>query len=211
MEECKVKIAVLGAGNVGATLGQRFDEVGHEVYFGVPNPEKYRDKGLKGTLGTVMQSAKEAEIIVLALPYAAVESALNSCGDITGKIVIDATNPLEFRDGGLHLTIGFNASGGEKIAELAENARVVKCFNTTGFGNMANPRGSMMFVCGNDPQANETVRALSNQIGFETLNIGDISRSRLLEPLAMLWIHLAFTSELKRDFAFSILRGILSL
>ncbi len=205
-----MKIAVLGAGNVGATLGQRFDEVGHEVCFGVPNPEKYKDKGLNGKLGTVSESAKDAEIILLAIPYGAVESALNECGDIAGTIIIDATNPLEFKNGGLHLTIGFDSSGGEKIAELAKNARVVKCFNSTGFGNMENPRGSMMFVCGNDPQANETVRALSNEIGFETLIIGDISRSRLLEPLAMLWIHLAFTSELKRDFAFSILRGILS-
>lgn len=200
-----MKIAILGAGNVGATLGKKFVEVGHEIFYGVPNPEKYEDAGLAGKVRPVGEAANSAEIILLAVPYNAVESALKDCGDLIDKIVIDATNPLEFRDGGLNLTCGFDTSGGEKVAEFAKGAKVVKCFNTTGFNIMANPEKSVMFVCGNDREANETVRKLASEIGFDALNIGDLTKSRLLEPFAALWIHLSFTSEMKRNFAFGIL------
>lgn len=201
-----MKIAILGAGNVGATLGKRFAENGHDVYFGVPNPEKYQDKSLSGKLGTVSQATKDAEIILLAVPYNAVSEAVKAGGDVSGKIIIDATNPLGMTPNGLNLTIGFEISGAEKLEEIAPNAKIVKCFNQTGFENMANPKGSMMFVCGNDAEASETVCKLAEDIGFETLNIGDLTKARLLEPLAMLWIHLSISSELKRDFAFSISR-----
>lgn len=201
-----MKIAILGAGNVGATLGKRFAEVGHEVFYGVRNPSELDEKDLGGKVGTVGEVAKQAEIILLAVPFASVEFALSESGDLTDKIIIDATNPLEFKDGGLHLTLGFDTSGGEKVAEFAKGGRVVKCFNQTGFANMAKPENSAMFVCGNDADANEIVRKLAQEIGFDAINIGDLSKSRLLEPLAALWIHLAFSTDLKRDFAFSIVR-----
>jgi hypothetical protein len=107
---------------------------------------------------------------------------------------------------GLALTTGFNTSGAETIAALAPNARLVKCFNQTGFGNMAEPRQSVMFVCGDDASANETVRQLAAEIGFDAISIGALDKARLLEPLAMLWIHLSMTTPLQRDFAFGLLR-----
>lgn len=199
-----MKIAILGAGNVGATLGKRFAEVGHDVVFGVRDPEKYADAQLAGAVSTNNEAVRGASVVVLAVPYGAAEAALKECGNLSGKIVVDATNPLAMTASGLGLTVGFETSGAEIIAGFLNGGKLVKCFNTTGFATMADPRGSMMFVCGDDSEANETVRRLSDEIGFETLNIGDLTRARLLEPLAMLWIHLAFTSELKRDFAFTI-------
>jgi hypothetical protein len=83
----------------------------------------------------------------------------------------------------------------------------VKCFNQTGFGNMAEPRQSVMFVCGDDASANETVRQLAAEIGFDAIAIGALDKARLLEPLAMLWIHLSFTTNLGREFAFRLQRG----
>lgn len=205
-----MKIAILGAGNVGGTLGGRFAEAGHEVFFGVPNPSEYIDKFGFGIVGTVAETAETAEIIVLAVPFDAAAAALSECGNLANKIIVDATNPLKFQDGALNLTIGFQNSGAEQIAEKAIGAKVVKCFNQTGFGNMAEPTAagvkSVMFVCGDDHQANEKIRDLSEQTGFETLNIGDLKQARLLEPLAALWIHLSMTTELKRDFAFGLLR-----
>jgi hypothetical protein len=202
-----MNIAILGAGNVGATLGKRFAEQGHTISFGVPNPEKYADSGLRGTLGTVAEAAQAADILLLAVPYNAAAQAIKDCGDVRGKILIDATNPLTMTEKGLALTVGFTTSGAEYLAALAPEARLVKCFNQTGFGNMAVPNGSVMFVCGNDPGANETVRRLAEEIGFDAIAIGDLAKARLLEPLAMLWIHLSFTTELGRDFAFRIQRG----
>jgi predicted dinucleotide-binding enzyme len=199
-----MKIAIIGAGNVGATLGRRFAEVGNEVFYGVRNPSEYDEKELGGKVGTNAEASQDAEIIVLSVPYNVVEDAIKSCGDISDKIVVDATNPLGMTSNGLNLTIGFETSGGEKLQEIIPQVKVVKCFNTTGFGNMAKPDNSMMFACGNDKEATNKVTNLASSIGFEALNIGDLSKARLLEPLAMLWIHLAFTSELKRDFAFAI-------
>lgn len=211
-----MKIAILGAGNVGAALGRRFAEIGHEVFFGVPNPQDERhlalvtDIGLQARVGTVAEAARSAETILLAVPYDAVADAVRDCGDLKGKTLIDATNPLEFVAGSLQLTIGFESSGAEQIAKLAAGANVVKCFNQTGFSNMTQPRfenvSSMMFVCGDDRAANEKVRGLAEAIGFEAIDAGKLEVARLLEPLAMLWIHLAFTTDLKRDFAFSLLR-----
>lgn len=203
-----MKIGILGAGNVGATLGKKFAEKGHEVFYGVRNPAEHNGEDLDGKIGTNREAAENAEIILLAVPFAAVESALQDCGDLDGKIVIDATNPLAMGADGLRLTIGFETSGAEINQAFAENAKFVKCFNQTGFNIMENPENSMMFVCGNDMQANETVKNLAAEIGFDAINIGDLSKARLLEPLAMLWIHLAFTSELKRDFAFSVSRRL---
>jgi 8-hydroxy-5-deazaflavin:NADPH oxidoreductase len=203
-----MKIAILGAGNVGGTLGKRFAECGHEIYFGVPNPEKYEAENLPGRIGTVPQAAKDAEIILLAIPYNAVAEAIKNCGDVSGKIIIDATNPLGMTPEGLNLTVGFETSGAEKLQQIAVGAKVVKSFNQTGFNVMANPNHSMMFVCGDDAEANETVRKLAAEIGFDTVTIGALSKARLLEPLAMLWIHLSITSDLKRNFAFSILREL---
>lgn len=199
-----MKIAVIGAGNVGATLGKRFAEVGNEVFFGVRNPSEFAGKDLGGKVGTNAEASKDAEIIVLSVPYDAVAAAIKSCGEISGKIVVDATNPLGMTEHGLNLTLGFETSGGEILQEIVPQAKVVKCFNTTGFGNMAKPNNSMMFACGNNKEATDKVAKLASDIGFDAMNIGDLSKARLLEPLAMLWIHLAFNSELKRDFSFSI-------
>ena len=211
-----MKIAILGAGMVGGTLGRRFAEIGHEVFFGVPNPgdEKHQalitDIGSQARVGTVAEAARSAETILLAVPYDAVADALGACGDLNGKVVIDATNPLKFADGSLKLTIGFETSGAEQVTKLAPGASVVKCFNQTGFGNMTQPRfgnvSSVMFVCGDDRAANEKVVGLAEAIGFEAIDAGKLEVARLLEPLAMLWIHLAFTTDLKREFAFSLLR-----
>ena len=201
-----MKIAILGAGNVGGTLGRRFAENGHEIFYGVRNPAELDGKDLVGKVGTVAEAVKNAEIILLAVPYDAIENVINECGDLNGKILIDATNPLTFSNGALNLTVGFETSGGEKVQMLANGSNVVKCFNQTGFNVMKQPENSVMFVCGNDARANETVRKLAEEIGFDAIDTGDLSKSRLLEPLAALWIHLAFTSQLKRNFAFSILQ-----
>lgn len=199
-----MKIAVIGAGNVGATLGKRFAGAGHEVIFGVRNPAEANESELGAPAAANTDACSDADIVVLSVPYNVLSDAAASCGDLTGKIVVDATNPLGMTADGLNLTLGFETSGGEILQSQIPSAKVVKCFNTTGFGNMANPEGSMMFACGDDKEATDIVANLASEIGFDAMNIGMLAKARLLEPLAMLWIHLSFTSELKRDFAFRI-------
>jgi NADPH-dependent F420 reductase len=210
-----MKIAVLGAGSVGGVLGRQFAEAGHEVAFGVRSPgdEKYRAiiDGLEGArVATVADAARGAEVVVLAVPWDAARTAIADAGDLSGKVVVDCTNPLKYEDGRLSLTMGFDTSGAEAVAGWAKEGRVVKCFNTTGDVNMAEPvvagARSMMFVAGDDAAARETVLRLAQEIGFDAVDAGGLEQARLLEPLAMLWIHLAFTTPLGRDFAFGILR-----
>lgn len=211
-----MNIAILGAGSVGGALGKRLAAAGHQIYFGVPQPQSEKTQtlltniGANATAGTVAEAAAQAHVILLATPWPAVPEALQSAGDLTGKILVDCTNPLQMGAAGLELTVGHNTSGAEQIAALVPGARVVKAFNQTGYGNMEAPayKGTraVMFVCGDEAEARATVCALAAAVGFETIDAGQLRVARLLEPLAMLWIHLSFTTELKRDFAFALLR-----
>ncbi len=205
-----MKIAILGAAGVGATLGKRFAAIGHEIYFGVLNPSKHADKTSFATIGTVAEASKNADLIVLAIPFAKVAEAIGNCSDISGKIIVDCTNPLKMVDGKLGLSLGFDTSAAEQIAEIAKGAKVVKCFNQTGVVNMDNPEyengKAVQFVCGDDAEARETVRKLAETIGFDAIDAGELKNARLLESFAALWIHLAFTTDLKLNFAFSLLR-----
>jgi predicted dinucleotide-binding enzyme len=209
-----MRIGILGAGNVGGTLGRGWAGKGHNVFFGVPRPQDpktqdlIREIGSKAQVGTVAEAATFAEVIVLATPWLAAEDAMKEAGDLTGKVVIDCTNPLtpDFTK----LTIGHTTSGLEQVAGWAKGAKVFKAFNQTGFSNMANPvlegRLAVMFVCGDDEAHKPTALQLVKDIGFEAVDAGDSAAARLLEPLGMLWIHLALARGMGRDWAFGVLR-----
>jgi predicted dinucleotide-binding enzyme len=183
--------------------------VGHEVTFCVrdsQNTKKQSDAGaMRATLGP-MNSASKADAILLAVPWRAVPEALKAAGDLSGKVLLDCTNPVnpELTE----LTIGHTTSAGEEVARLAPRARVVKVFNTNGSQNMANPGyGShkvTMLYAGDDPGANQVARALASDIGFEPIELGSLKQARLLEPLAMAWIVLARQRDLGRDFALDV-------
>ena len=131
-------------------------------------------------------------------------------GDLKGRIVLDATNPLAMGPNGLGLEIGHGISGGEKVQGWATGASVFKTLNTTGFNNMAEPAfngvKSVLFVAGDDEAAKPKVMALIGDLGFEVVDAGPLRVARLLEPHAMLWIHLALNRGFGRDWAFALLR-----
>jgi 8-hydroxy-5-deazaflavin:NADPH oxidoreductase len=212
-----MKLAIIGAGNVGGALGTAWvQKAGHEIFFGVRNPQSdkvqalLRPLGAKAHAGTAAQAAAFAEIIVLATPWNGAEAAIRSMGGLSRKIILDATNPLAMGPDGLGLEIGHNTSAAEKVQGWAKGASVFKTLNTTGFGNMADPvfHGvkSVMFVAGDDAAAKPKVIALIAALGFEVIDAGPLRNARLLEAHAMLWIELALKRGLGRDFAFAILR-----
>jgi 8-hydroxy-5-deazaflavin:NADPH oxidoreductase len=205
-----MRIAIIGAGNVGGTLGAGWLRAGHEVAFGVrdqsdPKLQQLVKSGAKA--GTVQEAAKSAEVIVLATPWEAVEDALKGAGDLKGKVVTECTNPLKPDLSGLAL--GTTTSGAEEVARWAKGAGVVKAFNTTGFGNMANPRypegSATMFNCGDDTQAKAAARQLAADLGFDPIDAGPLSEARQLEAMALLWIHLA-RRGLGMNIAFRLMR-----
>jgi predicted dinucleotide-binding enzyme len=209
-----MKISILGAGNVGGTLGRGWAGKGHEVFFGVPNPDDAKTQALLTTIGskaragTVAEAAAASDLIVLATPWPVTQDAIKAAGDLTGKVVVDCTNPLTEDFSGLCL--GYTTSGAEQVAQWAKCAKVFKAFNTTGFSNMADPvfggQRAVMFVCGDDAASKPTVLNLAADIGFEPIDAGNLAIARLLEPYGMLWIHLALVQGLGPTFAFGLLR-----
>lgn len=203
-------IAIIGAGNVGKALAKAFTQRGETVVFGVREPTKYQSvaEAIGVPAVTVTQAVEQAQVVVLAVPYAASESIARSIPDWQGKILVDATNPLAPNLTGL--SVGTQDSGSERIARHANNARVVKAFNTTGAENMMNshyPSGQVfMPVCGDDASARQQVMALATLIGFDAVDMGSLQSARYLEPLAMTWIHLAILQGFGRNFAFGLLR-----
>ena len=122
--------------------------------------------------------------------------------------MIDATNPLRPDLSGL--VLGHNTSAGEEVARWAEGAKVVKAFNTTGAQNMANPKfggqRASMFICGDDAAAKKAVATLAEALGFEPVDAGPLAQARLLEPLAMFWISMAYAHGHGPNIAFKLLR-----
>lgn len=207
-----MSISIIGAGNVGVALGHAFTQRGEAVIFGVPEPEKYQSAvSALGPLAKVTSTAQAiaaSDVVILAVPYAAVAGIAQSVSDWQDKILVDATNPLA--PGLAGLTVGTTTSGAEELAKLARGARVVKAFNTTGAENMADTRypGSspMMPLCGDDADARQRVMALATLIGFDAVDMGPLMAARYLEPFAMTWIHLALKQGYGRKFAFGMLR-----
>jgi len=212
-----MNIGIIGAGNVGGTLGKAWSAAGHQIKFGVRNPADpkiaalLKQCGAKATAGRINEAASFGQVVVLTTPWEGAKSAIEGAGDLSGKILIDCTNPLPMGANLLQgLSLGHTTSAGEEVAKWAKGARVVKAFNTTGAGNMANPRfkgeRAVMFVAGDDPESKRVATQLSDDLGFETIDAGPLKQARLLEPLAMLWISLAFAQSLGPDFAFKLVR-----
>lgn len=209
-----MKISILGAGNVGGTLGRGWARKGYDVFFGVPRPNDAKTQelltsiGSKARAGTVAEAAAAGDVLVLATPWPVTQDAIKAAGNLTGKVVVDCTNPLKADFSGL--VLGHATSGAEQVAAWAKGAKVYKAFNQTSFNNMANPafdgQRAVMFVCGDDDAHKPTVLKLVTDIGFEAIDAGKLEIARLLEPYGMLWIHLALVRGQGRNFAFGLLR-----
>jgi hypothetical protein len=204
------RILIIGAGNVGAALGKSWLKAGHDVRFGVPDPDHPRYSDLPKDRMRPAADRGDAQIIVLAVPFGAAVDAVRALGDLSGTILIDCTNPLGSGPEGMRLTIGHDRSGAETVAAAANGASVFKTLNQSGAENMGDPSGyspkPVMFVAGDDSSRKPVVMGLVEDLGFEAVDAGRLTAARLLEPLAMLWISLALEHGLGRDMAFALLR-----
>jgi 8-hydroxy-5-deazaflavin:NADPH oxidoreductase len=206
-KEPDIKLAIIGAGNVGSTLGIAWRNRGHDVAFGVRTPDDPKYASLDAV--TTNESAvAPAEVVVLCTPWQSTQPAVQTCGDLSGKILIDCTNPLTPDFTGLE--IGHSTSGAEQVANWAPGARVCKAMNQIGAPMMDGPQlpgKPVMFIAGDDDQAKSVTAGLVSELGFETLDVGDLALARLLEPYGLLWIHLALRRGLGTNFGFGLLRS----
>ena len=188
-----MRIAIIGAGSVGAALGRAWIKHGEDVIWGLRKAAdpKYAARP-KDRVKSPIEAVKEAEVVVIATPWSAAEAAIKSLGSLAGKTVIDCMNPLGMGPDGLQLVLGFNASAGEQVASWVPGAFVFKTLNTTGAGNMAKaadyPVKPVMLVAGDDADRKPVVMELVGRLGFDPVDAGPLKNARLLEPFAMVWI-----------------------
>jgi predicted dinucleotide-binding enzyme len=194
----KKKIGVVGSGQVAQVLAAGFRSKGHEVRIGSRDPRKlaaFSEKsGVPAT--TFSDAAAFGEIVVLAVKGTAALDVLRGIGApaISGKIVIDTTNPIADAppiQGVLRFFTGANESLMEKLQAGFPQTRFVKAWNSVGNAHMVDPQfpggPPTMFYCGNDEAAKSEVAKILEAFGWEAEDVGRMESARALEPLCQLW------------------------
>jgi predicted dinucleotide-binding enzyme len=187
-----MRIAVIGAGNIGRTLGGKWAAAGHEVVYGVRRP------GEAGT-ASVADAVAGAEVVVLAVPGPAAKDVISSLGsDLAGKVVVDATNDVH-GPGKLHA-----------LDELADGAHPVRAFNTLGWENFADPvvggvQADLLYAA-EEGVAKETAETLIRDVGLEPVWLGGVEAFDVADGVTRLWFTLALQRKLGRRLAFKVLR-----
>lgn len=185
-----MKIAIIGAGNVGKALAGSFVRAGHGVTLSAAHADHARaaaDTTGARAAASARDAVAGADVVVLAVPYGALLAVVDELGDaLTGKVVIDATNPLRDDYTGLALE---GTSAAEQVQSHAKGAKVVKAFNSALAARQAEPRVAGLqsdgFVAGDDAQAKATVLELVSSIGFNPIDAGALEVARALEGLAL--------------------------
>jgi 8-hydroxy-5-deazaflavin:NADPH oxidoreductase len=208
-----MQITIIGSGSIGGGLGRAWRRAGHPVTFGA------RDVGEKELVAlceqtgaraaSIADSVKGAEVVVLAMPWGALDSVLAATGELAGVAVIDCTNAVKRGPQGMALEYGHTTSSAEQLQVRIPKAHVVKSFNAQGAENLAQPRygdvAASNFFCGDDADAKRKVATLVGDVGFEPIDAGPLASARLLEPMMLLWITCSRTVG-TRDIAFKLLR-----
>lgn len=202
-----MKIAIMGAGQVGSALAKGWAKAGHEIFLGVRDPQDEKYKALADdniSLHTVKDAAANGEVILMALPPSAVEEVCNQMGDVSSKVIIDAMNSFSSKATPYDNT-------GEALKFWTDSKDVVKCFNTVGYEGMKDPDyngvKADMFVAGYSEKGKEVAIQLSKDLGFENcFDFGGDDKFELIEQLAFAWINLAIFQKAGRDIAFKVLK-----
>ena len=192
----KPKIGIIGDGNVGSALRRGLERSGYQVRAVGKDPAQVRETG------------HWAEVIMLAVPYGAVDDALRELGDgVNGKTIVDVTNALT---ADMQLASGCTTSGGETLQQKARGAKVVKAFNTQFAQRMDS--GSVdgqpvtVFAAGDDAAAKQLVMQMARDIGFDAVDAGPLQNARLLEPLGYFNIQLGYVLGLGTDIGLRLVR-----
>jgi len=196
-----MKIGILGSGHVGRVLGTAFIKEGHQTMLGTRNVMKeevlkWKKENPTGLAGSFAETAAWGELLLLAMEGSVAEKVIGLAGpsNFSGKIVIDATNPiakLPPTNGVLHYFTTLEDSLMERLQRLLPQAKLVKAFNSVGNAIMYKPHFAggqpTMFICGNDEAAKKTVTEILTSFGWETEDFGKVEAARAIEPLCILW------------------------
>lgn len=200
-----MKIALIGSGKLGGTLGERWSDAAHEVVFGVRQPERKRAERAPENpdipFDTISGAIARSEVIVFAIPGGAMDSVIqaNAAG-LAGKLVIDTTNDME----------GQALSHVESLISSVDGAKVFRAFNSLGWENFANPvyggEVADLFYCGPDSaEAQQVFEDLVRDVGLQPIRVGDLDQVSIVDSVLRLWMTLAVGRKMGRHLAFKVL------
>jgi hypothetical protein len=204
-----MNIAIIGTGNIGGTLAKAWARAGHRIYLGVRNLSEFKGKELLAqaniTAHPIADAVAASEVIFIAAVPTATASIVASLGEVSGKVIIDAMNSVRAKPDGYENTF-------EAIKELCSKAEVVKCFNSTGVENLAQPLypdGTRldMYMAASSTAGKDIARQLALDAGFEAcIDFGGDDKVALLEQFALAWINLAMMQGMGRGIGFKLHR-----
>ena len=194
-----VKVGILGSGDVGKVLAKGFLKNGYQVAIGSDHPEKlteFKRENPEMETATFEQAAQSGDIVVVCVKGTVAEKIVEKVKrHLTGKTVIDTTNPIADappQNGVLKYFTSLEESIMERLQTIAPDAQFVKAFNSIGSALMVNPEFGddtkpTMFICGNNDDAKKKVHEILEKFGFEVEDMGKVESARAIEPLCILW------------------------
>lgn len=207
-----MKLAFIGIGKVGFALANNLEKKGHEITIAHNNPQSKSvvnalQKNPEFKVLPLQEAIDAADVIFLATPFRTNKEILMPL-NFKGKTLIDCTNPV-----GPKISHGLESkiSGAEQVQEWAKNALVVKSYSIYGFENLEDSSfpdynvQPVMLVAGNDLESKEKVKLLNTDLGFDTLDVGNLSQSLHLEHMTLLWVKMVRANGHHPNFTWSYL------
>ena len=212
-----MRIGIIGSGLMGGKLGTIFARAGHGVVFSYARSRRKlnrlaREAGSRASAGTPREAAEEADVLLLAVHWSRVSDVLKQAGNLSGKVVITCSLPMNADD--TKLAVAHTSSGAEVLARKVRKAKVVSAFGTVPsevlfdvFGAKRRRRGRpSLLYCGNDQDAKEIAATLIRDVGFEPVDAGPLRIARYLEPFALAMAQLAYDGDEGPELAYRLER-----
>jgi predicted dinucleotide-binding enzyme len=200
-----MRIGILGSGLMGGKLGTLFARAGHDVVFSYSHKRSKlealaREAGRTAWAGTPLEAAQDAEVVLVAVHWSRLDDVLKQAGDLSGKVVVTCSLPMNDDDTGL--VVANTSSGAEALAKKVASARVVSAFGTVPsevlfavFEKRDGGTRPSLVYCGDDDDAKKTAAQLIRDIGFEPVDAGPLQIARYSEPFTLLIAKLAYEGE----------------
>jgi 8-hydroxy-5-deazaflavin:NADPH oxidoreductase len=200
-----MRIGILGSGLMGGKLGTLFARAGHEVVFSYARSEQKlkklaREAPGNARAGTPGEAAREAEALLLAVHWSRIDDVLKQAGDMSGKVIVTCSLPLNRNNTGL--IVAHTASGAEELARKVRGAQVVSAFGTVPsevlvgvFERRRKASRPSLVYCGDEPAAKDVAATLIRDVGFDPVDAGPLRTARFMEPFSLLVGQLAYEGE----------------
>ena len=207
-----MRIGILGSGLMGGKLGTLFARAGHHVVFSYARSERKlkrlaREAQPNARAGTPAEAARDADAVLLAVHWSRVDDVLKQAGNLSGKVIVSCSLPMNSDDTGL--VVAHTSSGAEALAKKVRRARIVAAFGTVPsevlfgvYGARRKTRRPSLVYCGDDPGAKDVAARLIRDVGFDPVDAGPLRIARYIEPFALLVAQLAYEGDAGPELAY---------